>query len=123
MALRFYDHRSPESQEVHDGWEYPKDGLGVAWRCLSGHDVMQEKRSSLIWVSTQLTTPGLFVVLWAISLEGPIQSEPIVTSARVIPSVPRRRGEEAWDIDWELPGGLWKVRVDPLAKEPLSLRR
>jgi hypothetical protein len=40
----------------------------------------------------------------------------------VVPSVPRRKGEEAWDIDWELPGGLWKVRVDPLAKEPLCGR-
>ena len=73
-------------------------------------------------MTAQTPDPGLCANLWAISLEGEIESAPVVTPARVIPSVPRRKGEEAWDIDWELPGGLWRVRVDPLAREPLCER-
>lgn len=84
---------------------------------------MNKKFGATIEIPYNFEMPdSLRLVLWAISLEGPIESEPTVAPARVIPSVPRRRGEEAWDIDWVLPGGLWKVRVDPLAKEPLCGR-
>ncbi|MBB6048469.1 hypothetical protein [Armatimonas rosea] len=95
--------------------------------CLSHPDKAScDPKGPTIQIRTpQLVLPGsssLRVLLWAISMEGPIENEPTVAPARVIPSVPRRRGEEAWDIDWVLPGGLWKVRVDPLAKEPLCGR-
>lgn len=66
--------------------------------------------------------PTVFATLWAFSLEGDLRHSAQVRPAHGIPSVPRRDGEEALDIDWELPGGLWQVRVDPLAKEPLCGR-
>nr|WP_309697650.1 hypothetical protein [Armatimonas sp.] len=126
LALRFYDHRpstAQDVQDVQDGWEqFEEGGIGISPRCLSGHEPIQERRGGHWVLAARLEAPCLFVVLWAISLEGEIEGVPLVTPARVVPSVPRRKGEEAWDIDWELPGGLWKVRVDPLAKEPLCGR-
>ena len=123
LALRFYDHRPSTAQDVQDGWEQPEEGgIGISPWCLSGHEPTQERRGGHWVLTAQLEAPCLFVVLWAISLEGEIEGVPLVTQARAVPSVPRRKGEEAWDIDWELPGGLWKVRVDPLAKEPLCGR-
>lgn len=123
LALRFYDHRASTAQDVQDGWEQPEaGGIGISPWCLSGHEVTQERRGGHCVLTARLEAPCLFVVLWAISLEGELEGVPVVTPAHVVPSVPRRKGEEAWDIDWELPGGLWKVRVDPLAKEPLRKR-
>jgi hypothetical protein len=129
LALRLLEYLLP-GEKLTDCWaDTPSRPRGIHPHCLS-HPATTTIKGCLITVQAQtgqegteeIKESGLFSLLWAISLDGEIVAEPTVTPARVIPSVPRRRGEEAWDIDWELPGGLWKIRVDPLAKEPLRAR-
>ncbi|WP_309722771.1 hypothetical protein [Armatimonas sp.] len=126
LALRIYEYERWPRETIRDVWDV-YDSYARAY-CLSHTDAVLEQFEDSQAKGIQLSIERyqddthLVIFLWAISLEGEIEGVPVVTPARVIPSVPRRKGEEAWDIDWELPGGLWKVRVDPLAKEPLRKR-
>ncbi|GAB4453440.1 MAG: hypothetical protein OHK0029_06260 [Armatimonadaceae bacterium] len=61
----------------------------------------------------------LFVTLWAISLDGAIDSEPEWHEPD-LPPVPRAPEERAYDLTWRWQSHTWKVRIDPLAPEPLT---
>lgn len=137
LVLRLYRHYPGFPLEVTDLWstdETRSFGPNVPHQTESYHQAITRIREAQpgvrVWPLAEVIEHEPqrvksycpVVNLWAISLDGQIENVPIVAPARVTPSVPRQRGEEAWDIDWKLPGGLWKVRVDPLAKEPLRKR-
>lgn len=119
LILRLYRHYPGFPLEVTDLWS---TGTTRSNERMLGPGVRVWPLAEVVEQEPQRVKSHCLVVnLWAISLAGEIEGVPTITPARVIPSVPRRKGEEAWDVVWELPGGLWKVRVDPLAKEPLRL--
>ncbi len=61
------------------------------------------------------------VALWGIALEGPIPEAPRLEPDPNAPRVPRDPEERAWLVTWEWPGVEWRLRIDPLASQPLAL--
>lgn len=117
LVLRLYA-PTPSVMRIEDRWE-ARGATPLSVRCLPLAPGLLATDQLAV---AEGNLPTVFATLWAFSLEGELRHSAKVDLARGIPSVPRRDGEEALDIDWELPGGLWQVRVDPLAKEPLCGR-
>lgn len=117
LVLRLFAPPAPATR-IEDRWE-TRGAPPLAVRCLPLAPGLLATDQLAV---AEGNLPTVFAALWAFSLEGEPRHSAQVRLAHGIPSVPRREGEEALEIDWELPGGLWQVRVDPLAKDPLCGR-
>lgn len=117
LVLRLYAPPATATR-IEDRWE-TRGATPLAVRCLPLAPGLLATDQLAV---AEGNLPTVFATLWAFSLEGELRHSAQVHLAHGIPSVPRREGEEALDIDWELPGDLWQVRIDPLAKEPLTFR-
>lgn len=71
----------------------------------------------------ELEGKRLTATLWAISLDGEIETPPELKKTRIEPAVPRAAGEQGWELDWQWPAHHWKLRIDPLGDEPLKDKR
>ncbi|NLO73939.1 MAG: hypothetical protein GX100_07520 [candidate division WS1 bacterium] len=108
--------------------KYPERTLGVA--CLP----LTEGTESLLrtpegepldwefrWEREPLTERECVVLLWGLTLEGPICEAPVLVPNPEAPVLPRPHGMQAWQITWRWPAVEWHLRLDPLAEEPLQL--
>lgn len=103
-------------------------------RCVSVHHINlmpQENRPALVagkhphTVDWECVYPleklnWILVSLWAISLNGPIQSPPHLENLRPESSVPRHPQEYPRLLLWDWETTCWKVKIDPLGAAPLE---
>jgi hypothetical protein len=61
------------------------------------------------------------ILVWGYSAGGEVKSAPTFTTVSTLPALPRSGEQRVRDLDWTWPGTTWRVRIDPLADNPLTL--
>jgi hypothetical protein len=60
------------------------------------------------------------IVLWGLSVNGRVTTNPVIFAVAPAPDVPRAPEEHPFELRWQWPGKQWRLRIAPL--DPLPLR-